>query len=204
MTLNPANKLLLLGACLGGGLCSEIFAQSGMDPYSFLMTDPRHYFCYRIDTPILCDGKLDEAGWDKAAWSEEFQDIEGMKKPYFKTNMKMLWDEEALYVAAVLNEENVWAYLHQHDDIVYHENDFEVFIDVLGKGINYFEIEVNALNTVFDLMLGRPYRDGGKADISWDAKGLISGIGIDGTLNEGMDKDKEWVVEMRIPFPLCW
>jgi hypothetical protein len=41
-----------------------------------------------------------------------------------------------------------------------HDNDFEVFIDPSSSGHNYYEIEINAFNTVFDLFLAKPYRSG--------------------------------------------
>lgn len=177
-------------------------AQDDLKTFESLLTDPKHYFCYRTDTPIVCDGILSENAWENAAWSEPFVDIEGKGKdlPFYDTRMKMLWDNEALYVAALLEEPHVWAYLDQRDDIVFRENDFEVFIDVNGSGRNYFEIEVNALNTIFDLMLPEPYRDGGRGQIAWDAHGLESCVHVEGTVNDGSDRDKQWALEIRIPF----
>ena len=40
--------------------------------------------------------------------------------------------------------------------------DFEVFIDPKGETHNYYEFEMNALNTSWDLMLDKPYMDQGK------------------------------------------
>ena len=48
-------------------------------------------------------------------------------------------------------------------------------------------------------MLTKPYRDGGKAITSWEVKGLITAIHIEGTLNNPNDKDKYWSVEVAIP-----
>ena len=64
----------------------------------------------------------------------------------------------------------------------------------------YYEIEVNALNTIFDLLLNKPYRNEGKPIISWDVKGLRSAVKIQGALNDASDKDEGWTVEMAIPF----
>ena len=52
----------------------------------------------------------------------------------------MLWDDEYLYVGAVLQEEDIKARLTQRDTIIYYDNDFEVFIDPDSDGHNYFEI----------------------------------------------------------------
>ena len=73
----------------------------------------------------------------------------------------MLWDDSCLYIAAQMTEPQIWATLKQHDEVVFHDNDFEFFIDPGNTTQPYFEVEVNAFNTIFDLLLTRPYRDGG-------------------------------------------
>jgi hypothetical protein len=166
------------------------------------LSPPRAYTCYQVDKPISIDGKLNESSWKKAAWTATFVDIEGDKKPLplQQTRVKMLWDKEYLYIAAVLEEEHIWAYQNLHDQIVYHENDFEVFIDPDGDTDNYYELEINALNNVFDLFLPKPYRKGGKAQLNWDIAHLRSAVSIEGTINNPNDKDKRWTIEMAIPF----
>ncbi len=170
--------------------------------FASLLTEPKHYICYKTNSEITCDGKMDEKDWASASWTDLFTDIEGKLKPspYFTTKVKMLFDDKNLYIAAELTEDNIWAYLTMHDDTIYHDNDFEVFLDPEGSTHNYFEIEVNALKTVFDLYMNKPYRNAGSALINWDVKDFKLGIYIDGTLNNSADKDNKWVVEMAIPF----
>jgi hypothetical protein len=69
--------------------------------------EPRGYVCYRAAKPLTIDGKLDEAAWEAAPWSEDFVDIEGDKKPKprQRTRMKMLWDDQYLYIGALLDQE---------------------------------------------------------------------------------------------------
>ena len=50
-----------------------------------------------------------------------------------------------------------------HDAVIFHDNDFEVFIDPNGDNHEYYEFEINALGTVWDLFLPKPYKDDGKA-----------------------------------------
>ena len=144
------------------------------------------------------DGKLDESSWQKAKETEAFEDISGagFAEPKYKTTAKMLWDDDFLYVGAILEEPNIDAKLTQRDTIIYYDNDFEVFIDPDTDGHNYFEIEVNAKNVLFDLMLDKPYRVGGDFFLQWDCPGIQSAIHIDGTLNNPKDTDKFWSVEM--------
>ncbi len=164
--------------------------------------NPKKYTCYKINKEIIIDGIINEDIWEEAVWSDEFQDIEGNSKPtpYQSTKMKMLWDDKHLYIAALLEEEHIWGTLKQRDTIIFQDNDFEVFIEPNGDTHNYYEIEVNVLNTIFDLMLVKPYRDGGPLIIPWDAPEMKSAIKINGTLNDNRDTDKSWTVEMAIPW----
>jgi hypothetical protein len=45
----------------------------------------------------------------------------------------------------------------------------------------------------------RPYRDGGKALMSWDVQGMRSAVHRKGTINHSSDTDEGWSVEMAIP-----
>jgi len=148
------------------------------------------------------DGKLDEESWKKVYWSEDFMDIVGKSKtkPRFRTRVKMLWDDDYFFVGAELEEPHIWATLKDRDSIIYLDNDFEVFIDPDGDTHNYYELEINALNTVWDLFLVKPYRDGGPAIHSWDIQGLKTAVYVDGTINNPGDKDKGWSVEIAIPW----
>jgi hypothetical protein len=164
--------------------------------------DPRAYVCYRASAPVDIDGNVDEPVWDKVAWSDPFVDIEGSgkPKPRLRTMVKMLWDDDYFYIAGYLEEPALWATLTRRDSIIFQDNDFEVFIDPDGDTHNYYELEMNALNTVWDLLLIRPYRDGGPAIHAWDIQGLKTAVKLTGTLNQPGDKDKNWFVEIAIPW----
>ena len=112
----------------------------------------------------------------------------------------MLWDDSCLYIAAKISDPQAWATLKQHDAIIFNDNDFEVFIDPYNTTHRYFEVECNAFNTIFDLFLNKPYRNGGSAMINWDIENLRSAVKIQGTLNNPNDIDEGWTVEMVIPF----
>ena len=111
----------------------------------------------------------------------------------------MLWDDASLYVFAEMEEPHVWGDITKRDEVMYYNNDFEVFIDPSGDTRNYGEIEINALNTVWDLLLSKPYRTGGKYNTQWDIPNIKSGVHINGTLNDHSDTDKGWSVEIAIP-----
>jgi eukaryotic-like serine/threonine-protein kinase len=167
---------------------------------------PKGYVAYRAAEPIKVDGKLDNAAWQAAPWSDDFVDIEGdyRIKPRHKTRMKMLWDDAYLYIGAELDEPQVQASFTKRDSYIFHEdNDFEVFIDPDSDNHNYAELEMNALNTVWDLRLKKPYRDRAKGEDAWDLPGVKTAVHIDGTINNPRDIDKGWTLEVAIPWEIA-
>lgn len=168
---------------------------------------PREYVCQRASAPLSIDGSLDEQSWKDAAWTDFFIDIQGdgvpqarLPEPRYATRAKMLWDDDFLYLAAEMEEPHLWATLTERDAVIFYDNDFEVFIDPDGDTHAYYEFEMNALGTVWDLMLLKPYRDGGPAIDSWDIQGLRVGVQLEGTLNDASDQDSGWTVEIAMPW----
>ena len=161
---------------------------------------PKRYVAHATIDSIVVDGIDSETTWQKAAWSKAFIDIEGVDRPKYRTQMKMAWSEEYLYFFARMQEPHVWGNLKQRDTVIFQNNDFEIFIDPDGDTHNYYEFEVNALNTVWDLFLTRPYRNGTIVLDHWDINGLLSAVHVDGTLNDPSDIDKGWSVEVAIPW----
>lgn len=180
---------------------TRLQTQAARDPEAMPFA-PSRYVCYHTFSAPNVDGKLDEAAWRAAPWTNLFVDIEGdtRPRPRFRTRARMLWDDANFYVALDMEEPDLWGTLTERDAIVYNDNDVEVFIDPDGDTHNYYELEVNPLGTVFDLMLVQPYRDGGPAIIAWDAAGLRIGVDLRGTVNRPGDRDEGWTVEMSIPW----
>lgn len=178
------------------------FGQLPFQKFGNLFTTPQNYVITYTKVPPLINGDINDAVWQQAKWTNDFVDIEGDVKPNpkWQTNVKMLWDDSCLYIAAQIHDPNVWATLKQHDEVIFQDNDFEVFINPNNTTHQYFELEFNALNTVFDLFLNKPYRNGGNAMINWNAEGLRSAVKVQGTLNDATDTDKGWSIEMAIPF----
>ena len=162
---------------------------------------PKTYVASKTENPIVIDGDDSDASWNKAVWTDLFTDIEGVEKPKYGTKVKMLWDDTNFYILAKLDEPDVWANLKQRDTIIFYNNDFEVFIDPDSDTFNYYELEINALNTAWDLFLSKPYRENDNVVLNdWNIPGLKSAVKIKGTLNNPNDRDEGWVLEMAIPW----
>ena len=204
--MQPVTKWLFLGMML-----SRTAAETPLPPQTQFLPDwtskmlplvPRGYVCgYAAAAPEV-NGKIDDAAWAAAAWTEDFVDIEGpaKPKPRFRTRAKMLWNEDYFFIAAELEEPHVWGTITQHDAVIFQDPDFEVFIDPDGDSHNYYEFEMNALNTGWDLFLPKPYKDGGPAINEWEIPGLKTAVHVHGTLNDPSDRDTGWFVEIAIPW----
>eukprot|EP00802_Teleaulax_amphioxeia_P018733 Tamp_18939.p1 GENE.Tamp_18939~~Tamp_18939.p1 ORF type:complete len:379 (-),score=65.17 Tamp_18939:123-1259(-) len=174
---------------------------------------PRAYLCRRVDPakPVsLADADIRTAeAWAHAPWTDEFVDIEGDQKPRpcWQTRAKMLWDDDALYVGAWMEEPQVVATLREQNSVIFHDNDFEVFIDAAASNHNYYEFEVNALNTRWELRLDKPYKNGGSEHserVGMSGQGslphLQSSVFVDGALNDPSVTDTGWGVVVKFPF----
>jgi len=164
--------------------------------------NPPTYVCYQAPGTITVDGKLSPGEWDAIPWTSEFVDIEGdiRPAPHFRTQAKMTHDSEGMYFAVLMEEPHVWGTITEHDAVIYHDNDFEIFLNPSNDTHNYLEYEVNALGTYWDLYLSKPYRDNPVVLNNWEFAGIQSAVHVNGTLNNPNDTDKSWSVEVFIPW----
>lgn len=162
---------------------------------------PEQYTILKTNDEMVIDGQDNEAVWSRAPWTKQFKDIKTGKESGFirPTRAKMLWDDQYLYVYALFPETDIWATLKEHDTTVYQDNALEIFIDTEGTGQNYIEFQINALGTVWDLIMSKAYRNGGRPISDWDIKGLKKAVYIDGTINNSDDQDRYWSVEIAFP-----
>ncbi len=162
---------------------------------------PRRYVCYRASGPIAIDGRLDEKAWRDAHWSQPFEDHQApyAPPPWKTTRFKMLHDDEFLYFGAELQEENVWGTLTERDCVIYHDNDFEIFLNPTADGVGYYEFEINALNTAWDMFHETDYHRASALHTLYDVTGLRHAVDVQGTLNYHHDEDRGWTVEVRWP-----
>ncbi len=163
---------------------------------------PEVYQCRRATCAPCIDGDLDKPFWQSAEWTNLFADIEGdiRPKPRFDTRAKMVWDDAGIYFGAELIGNEIWSYVTGRDSVIFYDNDFEIFIDPDSDTQCYAEFEMNAANVVWDLLLTKAYRDGGKAINSFDIKGLQTATKIYGKLNDAAAENTKWTCEVFMPF----
>jgi hypothetical protein len=110
--------------------------------------------------------------------------------PEQRTAVRVAWTSSELRLLFDVEDSHVWATLLSRGDPLYTEEVVEVFFDPVGDLESYFEIELNPLNTVLDLVL-RKTRSGYRKDFSWRCEGFRSEVRL---------SERGWVAEMGIPF----
>jgi hypothetical protein len=111
------------------------------------------YTAYRATAPLTIDGDLTKPDWLAAPASYPFVDIVDGSPAWFDTRVRILWDDEHLYFGFTAEETHVWATFTQRDSKIWFDNDLEIFIagpDAVGDC--YYEFEVNALGTIYEVL----------------------------------------------------
>lgn len=122
------------------------------------------YVAQKIAETITIDGDINKPIWQQAKWSGRFVDMVSGNAGMYNTQTAILWNDSHLYIAFTAEEPFVEAHQKDRDSIVFLENDLEVFID---GGDCYYELEVNAANTVYEVFFiwKDAYTKKGKFDI---------------------------------------
>jgi hypothetical protein len=199
-------------------LGASVYLSSLVSSYDceFRESYPRQYVAHKVGpSDLVIDGRLNEDAWQFSNYTTNFVDISTSTTPMFLTQAKILWDDNFLYIGASLQESDIWANITETchcntdsaDQVIYHDNDFEVFIDVDGDTHYYKEFEMNSLNATWDLVLNKPYADGGYENSSrvfgdggYDMQPpLTCAVHVDGTVNDPSSEDKSWTLEIAFP-----
>lgn len=105
------------------------------------------YVAHRSLSPIKPDGVLDEPSWKAAKSSSKFVDLVSGKPTMHETNVKLLWDDQYLYVGYEIQEPNVQAKFLDRDAPIWQDNDVELFVALDHA---YYEFEINAHGTIYE------------------------------------------------------
>ena len=139
---------------------------------------------------IQIDGRLDEPDWERAEPASSFRQIdpdEG-KPASERTEVRVLFDGEALYIGAVMFDSDpsaIVSRLARRDNATTDSDWFEVFLDSYHDHLTAFEFGITPAGSILDASIGAD----GNGDLSWDPV-WESQARID---------SRGWVVEIRIP-----
>jgi hypothetical protein len=166
-------------------------------------TVAKRYIARKISKPLKLDGKLDEAAWKDAPSTGLFVNTLTGGPAATRTEAKLLWDDNNLYVGFENADTDVWSTLTKRDDKLWTQEAVEVMIDADRNGKSYVELQVGPNGNIFDTYLPeyRKYEndlDPKRKQYDWNSKAKV-GVNVIGTLNKRTDQDKGWVVELAIP-----
>lgn len=143
----------------------------------------------RMDSPIHIDGKLNEPAWQQAQIASDFiiREPNPGKPSAFKSVVKVLYDDESIYIGAELFDsapDSILRQLTQRDELG-NTDFFGVTFDCYKDGINGVEFVVTASGVQTDAKYGQNTNDQNWNAVWWSKVSFT---------------DTGWIVEMRIPY----
>jgi hypothetical protein len=181
---------------------SAVAAESTLDPRN--LPAPKHVVIPKLRASIKIDGELTESFWSKAAVLQPFYENENSQKEREHTELRLWYDDTALYLAWICHDIDIQATFTNRDSKFWEEEVVEMFIT--PKALNkYFELQWNPLGGVFDAIITNTLDANGvskafEGDWSFTAKAMRSAVKLKGTTNNSNDKDEFWQVEVMVPF----
>jgi len=142
----------------------------------------------RTSDAIKVDGFMEEAAWNTAESITDFMKFRPTPgETSLKTEVKILYDDEALYVFANLEDvsrDSISTQLTQRDDFG-NTDFFGIIMDTYGNATEGFEFLVGATGVQFDAKISA-YNEDSNWDAVWNSAVQLT--------------DKAWYVEMAIPY----
>lgn len=152
----------------------------------------KHLEAIYTDESISIDGELNESIWKKAKIASNFMSFEpknGTPEPEnLKTEVKIAYDNNAIYVAAMLYDSEpskILKEIRERDDFGTSDL-FGVFINGYNDGQQDFQFYVSAANGQADCNFTSQEGEDYSWNAIWDSNVKITSFG--------------WVVEMKIPY----
>jgi hypothetical protein len=146
---------------------------------------PRVMVVPKAALPIVIDGRLSEVAWKTAGMIPEFQEYRGSAALRNQTQVRLLYDSQALYIAYRCKEADISrirAQVTDHDGSVWDDDCAEFFLDVKADRASFAQFILNTIGTRYDGLGHDSYGYNPK----WEGKSVVG-------------KD-EWTAEIRIPF----
>jgi hypothetical protein len=145
----------------------------------------------KASSPIVIDGELSERAWLESATASDFFMVLPMdtSKAQVKTEVKLTYDEDNLYLIAVCHHALPGPYIVEslRRDFSFGKNDnFLLFMDTFDDQTNGFSFGANAAGAQWDGLMF----EGSKVDLNWDNQWT----------SVVKNYDDKWIFEAAIPF----
>ena len=141
---------------------------------------------------ITIDGKINEVAWQNVPFAKDFITFEpdngNVVDNKKRTEVKILYDNDAIYIAAVMFDDEpdkILKEITQRDNIGTSDF-FGIFINGFNDGQQDFRFFVTASNGQADSQASDTDGEAFSWDAIWDSKAVVT--------------DEGWVVEIKIPY----
>jgi hypothetical protein len=169
--------------------CASLFAADTQLPV---------YEVRRLTGKLEVNGHLDEPAWFAALPLGDFH------FPWFKSGVreqslvKLLWDDDFLYITCVCQDEHITARHSRHGDALRSDDCFEIMLSPnRDRPAFYFNVEWNPIGGYVD---GHRPNGADAPRVEWDVRDMKLAGTHAGTPNDDTDKDSLWTTEVAIPW----
>jgi hypothetical protein len=148
-----------LKKCVNGDICRELERESDIykNNLDILLQQyelkPLPINVLKTKEPPAIDGKLNDPVWQNAQALTDFFILKKNTLAKVQTHVRMAYDENNLYLAAVMDEpypDKIKARFTERDTEVFIDDCFEIFIGSKEDLKDYYHIVINSRGTVFD------------------------------------------------------
>ena len=156
------------------------------------------YEIRRASGPIVIDGKLDEAAWQRAAPVGDFHFNWWTSGEKEQTVAKLLWDDSHLYVSYYCYDKHIAGEVTERHGPVSRDDAVEIFVSPNPeKPRNYYGFEMNVIGTMLNFLRADWY----KGPFHWEPSGVRFRTSYHGLpVKRDAAEDTHWVLELAIPW----
>src|ERR1035438_3793177 len=177
--------------CLAGSLAAQTQPPSTAPPR------PR-YEVKRASSAIQVDGKLDEKARQAADPIVLIFPWESQTGAKQKTTVRVLWDDQNLYIGYTCEDADITAQFTERDDPTYRDDAVEDFLNPRPSQTDvYLGLEMNARAVLYDYLSVKSAQYVFKR---FNLQGVHLAAFIDVRLSARGDRDKGWSLEVAIPW----
>ncbi len=178
----------ITSACLcGANGYSAGFCCSGAWKNSPCTTSVESYTIKKIPTPPTIDGDLSEFS--------DADDIMVTSSSGTVGRYRLMWDDDALYIAAEFSDSQMNAIITQEDGNIWEDDSLEMMFDTQNDGGTAPKDD----DYKFFVSVGDVKGDSRAYDMDWDSA-FSAEVVKTGTINNNADTDTGYAVEAKIPW----
>lgn len=137
------------------------------------MTEKNRYLCLNLSMPVMPQAQ--DPVWDQAA-QVFLSDTESAETPFLLTELRLLRDDaqQALFVRFKGQDDEVVSTFRRHDECLFEQDVFELFIAEHETLSSYKEIEVSPYDRHFTGLISFRSPDDFTLNMDWDIPDFIT------------------------------